>query len=297
MGQETRKRILEVRCPVTVPREIGSLGRMNDDGTNIIVSQQRRDLVFGDWASAAIFVPRRVWIGEELLHHLLRCYFRAVIGERRPQSRQQLYSDAWLIWSAREVNRGPTCLFGPTATSMLRNLQQQFPIGVQPIVKTWRLRWLQVLDDTDVVGSPPCELALIVENSGSSAYAKSSAFSSGFLGHILRIILRLAIVRGNLVLPRMPRIFGQNGSYQRPAAESSCHDSKRHLRSPAGRTFGKTDHRLHRLRGRNRTAIEAELKPKVIDSFDTIGGYRIRTSNSSLKGCRSLPRRNASIRS
>ena len=59
-------------------------------------------------------------------------------------------------------------------------------------------------------------LRRIVENSGSSAYAKSSAFSSGFLGHILRIILRLAIVRGNLVLPRMPRIFGQNGSYQRP---------------------------------------------------------------------------------
>ena len=59
-------------------------------------------------------------------------------------------------------------------------------------------------------------LRRIVENSGSSAYAKSSVFSSGFLGHILRIILRLAIVRGNLVLPRMPRIFGQNGSYQRP---------------------------------------------------------------------------------
>jgi alkanesulfonate monooxygenase SsuD/methylene tetrahydromethanopterin reductase-like flavin-dependent oxidoreductase (luciferase family) len=33
---------------------------MNDDGTNIIVSQQRRDLVFGDWTSATIFVPRRV---------------------------------------------------------------------------------------------------------------------------------------------------------------------------------------------------------------------------------------------
>src|SRR4029079_13531463 len=58
-------------------------------------------------------------------------------------------------------------------------------------------------------------LRRIVENSGSSAYAKSSAFSSGFLGHILRIMLRLAIVRGNLVLPRMPRIFGQNGSDQR----------------------------------------------------------------------------------
>jgi hypothetical protein len=29
----------------------------------------------------------------------------------------------------------------------------------QPIVEPWRLRWLQVLDDTDVVGSPPCELA------------------------------------------------------------------------------------------------------------------------------------------
>jgi hypothetical protein len=87
-------------------------------------------------------VPRRVWIGEELLHHLLRCYFRAVLGERRPQSRQQLYSDACLIGSAREVSRRPTCLFGPTTTSMLRNLQQQFPIGVQPIVKTWRLQWL-----------------------------------------------------------------------------------------------------------------------------------------------------------
>jgi hypothetical protein len=28
---------------------------MNDDRTNIIVSQQRRDLVFGDWTSATIF--------------------------------------------------------------------------------------------------------------------------------------------------------------------------------------------------------------------------------------------------
>src|SRR3984957_4214430 len=157
--QETRKRVVELRCPITVPREIGSLSRMNDDRTNIIVSQQRRDLVFGDWASAAIFVPRRVWIGDKLLHHLLRCYFRAVLGEHRPQSRQQLYSDAWLIWSAREVNRRRTCLLGPTTTSMLRNLQQQFPIGVQPIVKSWRLQRLQVLDDTDVVGRPPCELA------------------------------------------------------------------------------------------------------------------------------------------
>ena len=41
VGQEARKRILELRCPVTVPREIASLSRMNDDGTNIIVSQQR----------------------------------------------------------------------------------------------------------------------------------------------------------------------------------------------------------------------------------------------------------------
>ena len=115
--QETRERVLELRGPVTVPREIGSLSRMNDDGTNIIVSQQRRDLVFGDWASAAIFVPRRVWIGDKLLHHLLRCYFRAVLGERRPQNRQQLHSDAWLIWSAREVNRRPTCLLGPPRKS------------------------------------------------------------------------------------------------------------------------------------------------------------------------------------
>src|SRR5580704_15423177 len=34
-------------------------------------------------------------------------------------------------------------------------------------------------------------LRRIVENSGSSAYAKSSAFSSGFLGHILRIYFDL----------------------------------------------------------------------------------------------------------
>ena len=154
MGQETRERVLELRCPVTVPREIGSLSRMNDDGTNIIVSQQRRDLVFGDWASAAIFLPRRVWIGEKLLHRLLRCYFRAVLGEYRPQSRQQLYSDAWLIWSARKVNRGPTCLLGPTTTtSMLRNLQQQFPISTQPVVKTWRLDRRTASNCTPTLGS------------------------------------------------------------------------------------------------------------------------------------------------
>ena len=41
VGQEARKRVLELRCPVTVPRAIGSLSRMNDDGANIIVSQLR----------------------------------------------------------------------------------------------------------------------------------------------------------------------------------------------------------------------------------------------------------------
>jgi hypothetical protein len=30
-GKKTRKRVLELRRPVTVPREICSLGRMNDD--------------------------------------------------------------------------------------------------------------------------------------------------------------------------------------------------------------------------------------------------------------------------
>jgi len=45
--------------------------------------------MFGSWgkkranassncASAAIFVPFRIWMGEKLLHHLLRCDFRAV---------------------------------------------------------------------------------------------------------------------------------------------------------------------------------------------------------------------------
>ena len=38
-GQETRKRVLELRCPVTVPREICSLGRMNDDRTDLEIFQ------------------------------------------------------------------------------------------------------------------------------------------------------------------------------------------------------------------------------------------------------------------
>ena len=137
-GQETRKRVLELRCPVTVPREICSLGRMNDDRTDLEVFQQCRDLVFGDWTAAAIFVPLRVWIGEKLLQHLLRCYLRAVVGKHRPQCCKQLNSYAGLIWSTREVNRRPTRLLGPTTTSVLRNLQWRFPIGTQPIVKTWR---------------------------------------------------------------------------------------------------------------------------------------------------------------
>src|ERR1700719_1087508 len=59
-------------------------------------------------------------------------------------------------------------------------------------------------------------LRRIVEKAGTSADSEFTAFFFGVLGYILRIILRLAIVRGNLVLPRIPRILGQNGSYQRP---------------------------------------------------------------------------------
>jgi hypothetical protein len=39
VGQETRKRVVELRCPVTVPREIGSLSRMNDDRTGQTVCE------------------------------------------------------------------------------------------------------------------------------------------------------------------------------------------------------------------------------------------------------------------
>ncbi len=39
---------------------------MNDDRTDLEVSQQCRHLVFGDWSSAAIFVPLRIWISETL---------------------------------------------------------------------------------------------------------------------------------------------------------------------------------------------------------------------------------------
>jgi hypothetical protein len=67
---------------------------MNDDRTDLEVFQQCRDLVFGDWTSATIFVPLRVWIGEKLLHHLLGCYLRAVLGKHRPQCCEQLDSYA-----------------------------------------------------------------------------------------------------------------------------------------------------------------------------------------------------------
>src|SRR4029077_2032254 len=134
--QETRKRVLELRRPVTVSRDIRSLGRMNDDRTDLEVFQQCRDLVFGDWTSAAIFVPVRVWIGEKLMHHLLRCYLRAVLGKHRPQCREELNSHAGLVWRARKVYGSTTCLLGPITTCMLRNLQRRFPVGTQPIVKT-----------------------------------------------------------------------------------------------------------------------------------------------------------------
>ena len=111
---------------------------MNDDRPDLEVFQQGCDLVFGDWTSAAIFVPLRVLDREKLLHHLLRCDLRAVLGKHRPQCREELNSHAGLIWSTREVNRRPTRLLGPSTTRMLRNLQRQFPVGTQPIVKTWR---------------------------------------------------------------------------------------------------------------------------------------------------------------
>ena len=119
---------------------------MNDDRTNIIVSQQRRDLVFGDWTSATIFVPRRVWIGEELLHHLLRCYFRAVLGERRPQSRQQLYSDAWLIWSARD-----TADEGVDHNSVLRKQKRTASVRTMSKYEKWLARPLAVLPASDLL--------------------------------------------------------------------------------------------------------------------------------------------------
>jgi hypothetical protein len=48
----------------------------------------------------------------------------------------------------------------------------------------------------------------IVENAGSSAYAKSSAFSLGVLGHILRIILLSRDhLRLQFVLPKLQGLF------------------------------------------------------------------------------------------
>jgi hypothetical protein len=46
--QETHKRVLELRRPVTVLREICSLGRMNDDRPDLEVFQQCR--AFRPWS-------------------------------------------------------------------------------------------------------------------------------------------------------------------------------------------------------------------------------------------------------
>jgi hypothetical protein len=62
---------------------------MNDDRTDLEVFQQCRDLVFGDWTSAAIFVPLRVWIGEKLLHCSDVICVR-FLGKHRPQGRDAL---------------------------------------------------------------------------------------------------------------------------------------------------------------------------------------------------------------
>ena len=123
--QETRKRVLELRRPITVPREICSLGRMNDDRTDLEVFQQCRDLVFGDWTSAATFVPLHIRATANLDRReaaapLLRCYLRAVLGKHRPQCREELNSHAGLIWSARKVYGSTTCL-----TSEASNRSQQ----------------------------------------------------------------------------------------------------------------------------------------------------------------------------
>jgi hypothetical protein len=114
----------------------------------------------------------------------------------------------------RECHCRVCCLAGRCLQFHVRNFQAQ--TVVLNGFKTGRLRRLQFLDELTLSAAHRASFRRIVENAESSAYAKSAAFSLGVLGHILRIILRLAIVRGNLVLPRMPRIFGQNGSYQRP---------------------------------------------------------------------------------
>ena len=211
-GKKRRERVLELRCPVTVPREIGSLSRMNDDGTNIRVSQQRRDLVFGDWASAAIFVPWRVWIGEKLLHYLLRCYFPAALGEHRPQSCKQLHSGAELM--EREKGKSRTDM--PARANHHRHAAQfataSFQLALSRLLKPGGCGGFRSLMIRTLSAAHRASLRRIVEKLGIISVRKVLSFFIGLFGHILRIILRLAIVRGNLVLPRMPRIFGQNGS-------------------------------------------------------------------------------------
>ena len=157
--QETRNRVLELRRPVTMSRDIRSLGRMNDDRTDLEVFQQCRDLVFGDWTSAATFVPLHIHATANLDRRraaapLLRCYLRAVLGKHRPQCREELNSHAGLIWIEKGIWKHDV----PARANHHLHAAQfatAIPIGTQPIVKTGRLRRLQFLDDTDVVGSPP----------------------------------------------------------------------------------------------------------------------------------------------
>jgi hypothetical protein len=142
----------------------------------------------------------------------------AVLDKHRPQCCKQLDSYAGLIWSTREVNRRATRLLGPTTTCMLRNLQWQFPIGTQPIVKTWRLRRGQFLDDTDVVGSPPCKLAPIAtlrpcrpapRSVILAAIKPEVEFDPGFLEH-LRLSPRAVIGPGVYAVQRVTSTSVQN---------------------------------------------------------------------------------------
>jgi hypothetical protein len=116
------------------------------------------------------------------------------------------------------VNRRPTRLLAPTTTCMLRNLQRQFPVGTHPIVKTWRPRRLQFLDDTEVAGYPPCKLPPNRRELGIISVREVLSFFLGLFGPHPENNTSTRYRAGQFSLAQDAE-NGQNGSYQRPSRE------------------------------------------------------------------------------
>ena len=86
--QKSGERILELRAPVPVPRQVQALGRMKHYRADIIRLQQRGEFSLADRGATAERTPLGIRVGREKLHEFGRRDLGA-IGEDLLQSRQQ----------------------------------------------------------------------------------------------------------------------------------------------------------------------------------------------------------------